>query len=309
MSIIISKLISEKYNITKSDFLGSGMEAKVFAYENDKVLKWHKDRSNVTKQNSLRRFYQSMNTDGLSYELPCIYDIIQEKDSLITIEKRIKGRDLQSLLSQMDNNQLNEAMKTYLSANIELKSVKMEANFEGYSLFNDYGISLAKLNNWFELLKELILIKQLELDHYFHKDVVNYKEKLKVILEILSKGYKGDYSLIHGDFYPGNVLIENGGVTGVIDFGLMTMYGDYLFDVAIGWVCFDMYDELDANIRERYLKIILENLGENVRSSLYLYVLVFSSISANLYSKNCKDGHYRWCVENLNNEQYWNAIK
>jgi hypothetical protein len=98
-------------------------------------------------------------------------------------------------------------------------------------------------------------------------------------------------------------------VNGLIDFGLMTMYGDYLFDIAIGWVCFDMYDVLKANLRERYLSVILSTLGENVKSSLYLYVLVYSMISANFYSKDCSDGHYQWCVNNLNNEEYLNDVK
>ena len=33
-------------------------------------------------------------------------------------------------------------------------------------------------------------------------------------------------------------------VTGVIDFGELTVHGDYLFDIATGWIFIDMYDEV-----------------------------------------------------------------
>jgi hypothetical protein len=89
----------------------------------------------------------------------------------------------------------------------------------------------------------------------------------------------------------------------------MTMYGDTLFDIATGWVFFDMYDELKANIRERYLSIALETLGRRARGKLYRYVLLYSVLSANTYSSTCTDGHYRWCVTNLNNQEYWNNIE
>ena len=87
------------------------------------------------------------------------------------------------------------------------------------------------------------------------------------------------------------------------------MYGDPLFDIATGWVFFDMYNELKANIRERYLAIILETLGPSVHEKLYFYVLLYSLLSANTYSSTCADGHYQWCVQNLNNQEYWKHIE
>lgn len=302
-------IILDKYNVTKSDFLGSGMEAEVYAYDNNKVLKLYNDMSDTNKQYTLKIFYSNLNSSSLSYELPFIFDTFVENDILVTIEKRIEGSNLQSVFSDMNYNEQNKMMETYLNANIELKSVKTKYNLEGFTLFNDNQVSLLKINNWFDLLKEIIFRKQKELEPYFKKDVVNYDAKVNRLVESLSLGYEGEYSLIHGDFYPGNLMVNKSGmVTGLIDFGLMTMYGDNLFDIAIGWVCFDMYNEFNANIYERYLNIIISTLGEDVRKRLYFYVLIYSFISANFYSHNCKDGHYQWCVKNLNNKHYWEAF-
>lgn len=302
-------IILDKFGISKSNFLGSGMEAEVYAYNDNKVVKLYNDMSDSSKQRILKGFYSKIDSSSLSYELPFIYDTFEENGILVTIEKRIEGNNLQSMLSKMNYIKQNNMMETYLNANIELKSVKVKPNLEGYTLFNDQQITLLNINSWFDLLKEEIIRKQRELESYLKRDVLNYDAKVKQLVGILSLGYEGEYSLIHGDFYPGNVMInESGKVTGLIDFGLMTMYGDNLFDIAIGWVCFDMYNELNANIYERYLNIIISTLGEDVRKRLYFYVLIYSYISANLYSHNCEDGHYQWCVKNLNNKNYWEAL-
>lgn len=310
MTIFNAKsIILDKFGISKSNFLGSGMESEVYAYDDNKVVKLYNDMSDSNKQRILKGFYSKIDSSSLSYELPFIYDTFEENGILVTIEKRIEGNNLQSMLSKMNYIEQNNMMETYLNANIELKSVKIKPNLEGYILFNDQQISSLNINSWFDLLKEEIFRKQKELESYLKRDVVNYDAKVKQLVEILSLGYEGEYSLIHGDFYPGNVMInESGKVTGLIDFGLMTMYGDNLFDIAIGWVCFDMYNELNANIYERYLNIIISTLGEDVRKRLYFYVLIYSYISANFYSPNCEDGHYQWCVRNLNNKNYWEVL-
>ncbi|TDL32502.1 hypothetical protein E2R51_07370 [Jeotgalibacillus sp. S-D1] len=303
-------IILDKFNITESDFLGSGMEAEVYIYDDDKVLKLYNAMSDADKQQNLKAFYSAVQSNPLNYELPYIYDAFEESGMLVTIEKRINGRNLQCMFSEINDQQQNKMMETYLYAAIELKSVEVTSALEGFTLFNDNQIYLPKLNNWYDLLKEIIFKKQNELESYFKNDVVHYDAKVNQLIEILSMGYEGEYSLIHGDFFPGNVMVNDSGkITGLIDFGLMTMYGDNLFDIAIGWVCFDMYNELNANIKERYLNIIISTLGESVRKKLYFYVLIYSFISANFYSPNCEDGHYQWCVDNLNNTFYWKGIK
>ena len=70
-----------------------------------------------------------------------------------------------------------------------------------------------------------------------------------------------------------------------------------------------MYDELQANLRARYLAVVLAQLGEQVRGKLYRYVLLYSLLAANTYSATCADGHYKWCVQNLNQQAYWEGLQ
>jgi fructosamine-3-kinase len=305
----VKSKILQKYKISESGLIGWGTEAEVYNYGEGKVLKLYNYMSDFNKQKILKDFYNTIDAGEVSYELPRIYDIIEEAGTLITIEKRIEGKNMQKLLPHFNDEQLDNLFKTYLAASLELQNVKANSAFAGCKLFNDYYINSSQQKDWNAFLKQFVTYRQEGLKDYFSRDVLSYNSKLEKLLEVLSCKYEGEYSLIHGDFYPGNLLInEKGRITGLIDFGIMTMYGDYLFDIAASWAFFDMYDELKANILDRYLQLIIENLGEGIRGKLYLYVLVYSMISANFYNEDCSDGHYKWCVNNLNNEVYWNGL-
>jgi len=164
--------------------------------------------------------------------------------------------------------------------------------------------------DWHQFLARYLRHKLAQVTPYLSHDVPQFALKVQHLYTILNQPYRGDYRLIHGDFFPGNLLInEDYHITALLDFGLLTMYGDYLFDMATGWVFFDMYDELKVQAGERYLAMLLDRLGENVRGRLYRYVLIYSILSANTYSSDCTDRHYHWCVTNLSHQPYWKAIE
>jgi hypothetical protein len=173
-----------------------------------------------------------------------------------------------------------------------------------------FYLSALVQGDWYSFLKRFVLWKLAEVEAPLTRDVTDFPTKRDTLLAWLAQPYRGAYTLIHGDFYPGNLLVdEDLNITGLLDFGMMTMFGDYLFDIATGWVFFDMYDTLRADLRERYLTVVLDRLGESARARLYLYVLIYSVLSANTYSKDCTDGHYSWCVENLNTVAYFQALR
>ena len=178
-----------------------------------------------------------------------------------------------------------------------------------YQLFDPHNISLRTNGDWHQFLDNYLTLKLPHVRPYLLQDVPQLETKVKQLRAIPAQPYQDEYHLIHGDFFPGNLLVnQEHQITALLDFGVLTMYGDYLFEIATSWIFFDMYDELKANARERYLALILTALGEQVRGILYRYVLIYSLLTANMYAPKCTDGHYRWCVANLNNAEYWQAI-
>lgn len=200
-------------------------------------------------------------------------------------------------------------MQGYLSAVLAVSSIQASPVCERYKLFDPDHLSERCDGDWHQFLARYLRQKLAQVSPYLSRDVPQFATKVQQLTELLDQPYRGDERLIHGDFCPSNLLVDDEHqITAPLDFGLLTMVGDPLFDLATGWVFFDMYDELKAQVRERCLAMLLERLGDQARGKLYRYVLIYSILSANTYSPQCSDGHYQWCVANLSNHHYWDAI-
>jgi hypothetical protein len=236
--------------------------------------------------------------------------VAAEGDICISIERRLPGTVMSAILPTLTETQMDRMMQAYLAAALELTSIQIPSDFVRYKLFDEEGISRRADGDWHQFLARYLAHKLRRVATYLNRDVMNFDAKVQRLDTIFARPYTGNYHVIHGDFCPGNILVDKmHQITALLDFGLLTMYGDPLFDIATGWVFFDMYDERKANIRARYLAMVLEALGRRVRGKLYFYVLLYSMLSANTYSSMCADGHYQWCVDNLNNPEYWNYVE
>ncbi|MES9685907.1 hypothetical protein ABWK22_23980, partial [Gottfriedia acidiceleris] len=101
-----------KYNISEANFLGKGQEAEVYSYDQKRVLKLYKPTA-YSKLEILKQFYESMNSSDANFELPKIHEIIKEKDVVLTIEKRIEGKNIQKDLSNYDEQVLDSFFENY----------------------------------------------------------------------------------------------------------------------------------------------------------------------------------------------------
>jgi hypothetical protein len=302
--------ILQKYHLSPNARLSSGMEAEVYAYGPDAVLKLYTATTTLADLRILQDFYNSLDRQRLPYALPRIHTIAQEDRLLITVEQRLAGTRMSALLPALTTDQLDVMMQRYLTAALAVSHIQAPPAFDRYKLFDPDRLSQRANGDWHQFLTRYLRHKLVQVTPYLSRDVPQFAARVQQLDTVLDQPYRGDYRLIHGDFFPGNLLLnDDHEITALLDFGLLTMYGDYLFDIATGWVFFDMYDELKAQLRERYLAMLLERLGEQVRGKLYCYVLIYSILSANTYSSHCSDGHYQWCLANLNNQHYWHAIE
>jgi aminoglycoside phosphotransferase (APT) family kinase protein len=302
--------ILQKYDVSPQARLSSGMEAEVFAYGPGAVLKLYPGTANLAQMRILQRFYDALDRDLLPYAVPRIHSVAQESPYLVTIEERLAGTRMSALLPALSPDQLDAMMERYLAAALAVSNIEAPPTFDRYKLLDPHGISQRAQGDWHQFIAHYLALKLAQVAPHLDRDVSQLGSRLQQLYDLLDQPYTGDHRLIHGDFCPGNLLLgSQGKIAALLDFGLLTMYGDYLFDVATSWVFFDMYDELQAAARGRLLDIVLDRLGASVRGRLYRYVLIYSILSANTYAPDCTDGHYRWCVANLNNRRYWDAIE
>jgi len=301
--------ILQKYGLSLDSQISRGMEAEVYALGANAVLKLYAGTTALADLQILKDFYDSLAQQTAPYQLPRIYTVTEEEVCVVTTEQRLAGTKLSTVLPLFTNQQVDELMEHYLTAQLALSNLQVSPAFNRYKLFDPNHLSLPSQGDWHQFLWRNINYKLIQLIPFLKRNVDQFAAKLVQLRAVLDQPYQGNYHLIHGDYFPGNLLInEQHEITAILDFGLFTLRGDYLFDIATGWVFFDMYDELKIEIRDRYLKVVINRLGESVRGKLYRHVLIYSLLSANTYSPDCTDGHYQWCVANLNNQEYWDKL-
>jgi serine/threonine protein kinase len=300
-----------KYGVTTRDILHQGMEAEVYHYGTDAVLKLYSSSTSLNNLQCLQVFYTQLERTFLSYALPTI-DVVSKHDAyIVTIEPRLPGTALSKLLPTVvtNNSAMERIFNYYVAAVLELSHINMPPTTTNYKLFDYDNLSRPVDGDWHQFLSRWLGNTIDTLSYVFTRDVDCFHEKLLKMQTVLAQPYAGPYKLIHGDIFPANMLVDlTGHVSALVDFGMFTMYGDPLFDAATAWVFFDMYDELHANVRERLLPVFVTHLGKSTLGKLYRYVLLYSMLSANSYASDCSDGHYRWCVDNLNTLEYWASL-
>jgi hypothetical protein len=302
--------VLHEYHVSPDARLSGGMEAEVYAYGPDAVLKLYPGTANLADMLTLQDFYSSLDRHLVPFALPRIHTVAVKDRFLVTIEQRLAGTRMSAVLPALTADQLDTIMQRYLEAALAVSRIEAPPAYDRYKLLDPDCISQRTDGDWHQFVARYLTHKLAQVARYLSRDVPQFASKMQQLCAILDQPYRGDYRLIHGDFFPGNLLIDGDRrITALLDFGLLTMYGDYLFDMATSWVFFDMYDELKTRVRDRYLTMLLYRLGKKACGKLHRYVLIYSVLSANTYLPDCTDGHYGWCVANLGNQRYWDAVE
>ena len=101
--------------------------------------------------------------------------------------------------------------------------------------------------------------------------------------------------LVHGDFGFGNVIAEEGGVTGVIDWH-PSMYGDPLFDVA--WLAYwDDKRDYVAYFKDYYKS--RGSLPENYYERIACYELAIGVQSLSFFAKSEQEDKYHYAAKRI----------
>lgn len=100
--------------------------------------------------------------------------------------------------------------------------------------------------------------------------------------------------LVHGDYYPANVMVDHAGrVTGVIDFGGLTLRGDPRLDPACALLFLTGLDGVTAEDRD-VVALHLRNHGL-CDDDLRLYGLFY----AFRFLDTEREGLFRWCARTI----------
>src|SRR5262245_41872447 len=179
--------ILQKYHVSPDARLSSGMEAEVYAYGPDAVLKLYDGTASLADLQILKDFYDSLDRQLVPHALPRVYTVAQEDRFLVTIEQRLAGTRMSAVLPALTVDQLATIMQRYLTAALALSQIRAPPAFDRYKLLDTARMSHRANGDWHRFLARYLTHKLTQVSPYLNRDVSDFPTKVKQLDPILAQ--------------------------------------------------------------------------------------------------------------------------
>ncbi len=259
--------VLEQFGVHARDLIGEGGESRVYALGDDTILRL--PRSRTFESGSRVRLADFLEQIGgrLPYATPEILDI-GPRDTY-TIERRLPGRVMTDVLRIASSDARDHAFRNYVTAAEALGQVEMPHLPFGHAL----DPAPVRADSWHTFARESLAQFRARNRITIAKEIgdpyVLFDKAADMILHLPETP---PHALVHGDFLPGNVLMDNRlQVTGVIDFGMYTAIGDPLLDLAVSYLSLELLPETSAHDARFVRDILLERHGDEIADAFRFY--------------------------------------
>ncbi|MFI7064747.1 phosphotransferase family protein [Kribbella sp. NPDC050124] len=271
------------------ELIGQGMEGAVYDLGDGRVRKtWFDRRPDDVRP--LQAFLDEL--PPLPFRTPRIREVSSDAEGLaVSVEDKLTGTALQDAgLAEQ------QALDAFVAVVEALGTTTAGPASKALPVLNQpfWSDDLS----WGEALAALVRRRAAESHHHLKRDVPDFDERLERLTTKLATIEPSRLSVVHGDICPPNLLMDGPRTAAVLDWGFYSTAGDNTFDAALAAGFFDMYGP-DAQRLDNLLLDRFEALGHD-RERMYLYRSAYAITTATIYDADAADGHYTWCVANLN---------
>ncbi len=289
----------------KPQFVAAGMEGFVFDVGNSLLAKvWIKKSYGEVVQ--LRFFYIQLREKQLPFATPGIREILENNSGLvISIEERLAGVPLKDILERNPANAglYKKGMDAVITVVESLGTIGDIPVARELAILGESSLRTPD-STWSTMLGEVVNQRANRYKVVLEKYVFDFESKVTRIVSLLKALNIPRVGVVHGDICPENVLVDEATVTPIslLDFGFLTTSADPFFDAVISTLIFDMYSPSMQKARESLRNIYSQKWGQPFRDIYLLYRAAYALMTSNAYSEDGDDGHFRWCVNILNDE-------
>lgn len=237
--------IRGRFGVPETALLGAGGESRVFALDESRVLRiFHATHEQADA--AIADLLSSWSGVDIEAVVPVVLEAGRTGTQSWTVDRRIPGHALLTFLQRTrDDEARHRALLGALDVSARLRELPLPASgfrrvfdqppreFDSLPALIDHQIEVGTALNW-NLLAQRV------------PDLVG--ERARLLDELADREVSPAF--VHGDYFPGNVLCDEGGqITGVCDFSVHALAADPVLD-QVGAVCLlGDYPEADADAR------------------------------------------------------------
>jgi Ser/Thr protein kinase RdoA (MazF antagonist) len=288
--------VLDRYGVTAADLLGSGGEAEVYALGTDRVLRLHRhEAARYTEQ--IGELYAQLDRGAVPYALPEVLEVHGDGEVSWSIERRLPGRSFDQVLGELRGQARAGALRAYLDGAAMFSALGRPPGWAG-GCGELFTAERLRADRWGDLVAQRLLLQAEQARELVAPHLAGFDDAVRAIVEeARGTGSEGAPSLVHGDWFPGNVLVgDDLEVSAAIDLGWLTVVGDPDHDVAAAAVFCEVHPWLRPGDREVLVAAAERHLGpgaaERIDRARRAEQLRFAFVA--------EDEHlHRWCLDGL----------
>ena len=283
------------HGIEPDALIARGGESTVYALDEERVLAIHRGASRGSVE-LLAQFYGTLERNVAPFDVPAILEIGQVGETVFTIERRLRGVSLETALATLRGRERVRALTSFSEAVVAIRHLKKTLNQQFGDLLRPDPL---QTESWSEYLDRKVDEVLESSEDELRRDVPGFERRVEAWRACLPTVAVSTPRLVHGDYFPGNVLVDGTSVVGVIDFSPHSVAGDPRLDEvgAVVLVTTGRGTAKDADVvrarLEQHGDADLAALFDFYRTYLSLYFSPSWAFSPRLY---------QWCVDNLSAE-------
>ncbi len=211
--------------------LGEGGEAEVFAIDADRVLRRFRRSDHPSVEARIDFTLEiARGAAGLDFDVPEILDHhVDDEGRPCFVERRLPGRSMTDALGEVSGRRRHDLLRSYLDTARQLREIRFERPWFGEVIRDDP----LRSDTWAGFLGQALDRQVASADLAEYADVPDLGAELDRLRSDVATIPEPEPSLLHFDYFPGNVMCDDTRITAVIDWSVLSIVGDPDLDVAL----------------------------------------------------------------------------
>lgn len=211
--------------------LGEGGEAEVFALDDRRVLRRFREARHPAIHARVALAQEiAAGAGSVDFLVPEILDVDTDDEGRpCFVERRLPGRSLSDVLVDVAGRRREKLLESYMATAHSIRSIELRRPWFGELLRPEP----LRTSSWPDFLIAAVERQGAATDPGLYPEIADFGAVLARVRADARSAREPPSSLVHFDYFPGNVLCDDSRVLAVIDWSQLCIVGDPDLDVAL----------------------------------------------------------------------------